>query len=219
MSTSELTAVPSDAIDPDARLMLRVREDDAFAFEELVRRYQARLLTILRNMMGSRELSEDLAQDVFMRIYRARKSYTPDAKFSTWLFRIASNVAKNAKRSKSRRREVNVGNEESDFSAANPLEQMAQAASGMMPTRQVDQLERADMVRIAMESLNERQRLALLLSKFEGMSYADIAETMELSTSAIKSLLSRARTNLKLALEPYMQDGGMPAEAELGGEQ
>jgi RNA polymerase sigma-70 factor (ECF subfamily) len=96
--------------------------------------------------------------------------------------------------------------------SANPLENMAQAASGLMPSRQLDKLERAEMVRIALESLNERQRMAVLLSKFEGMSYADIAATMNMSTSAIKSLLTRARDNLRAALEPYMQEGELPAE-------
>ena len=201
-----------DTLDPDARLMLRVRDDDAIAFEELVRRYQTRLVTILRNMMGSPELAEDLAQDVFLRVYRARKSYTPDAKFSTWLFRIATNVSKNAKRSKARRREVNVIGEDSGAYGVNPLENMAQAASGLMPARQLDNVERAAMVQIAMESLNERQRMAVLLSRFEGMSYADIAATMELSVSAIKSLLSRARTNLKAALEPYIEVGALPTD-------
>lgn len=211
MVISEVNLVKRpETIDPDARLMLRVRDDDAAAFEELVRRYQGRLITVLRNLMGSRELAEDLAQDVFLRVYRARKTYTADAKFSTWLFRIATNVSKNAKRSKSRRREVNVVGDESESFSPNPLENMAQAASGLMPARQLDKVERAEMVQIAMESLNDRQRLAVLLSRFEGMSYADIASTMELSVSAIKSLLSRARTNLKAALEPYVELGALP---------
>ena len=212
MTDREVRTPMRDTLDPDARLMLRVRDDDAIAFEELVRRYQTRLVTILRNMMGSPELAEDLAQDVFLRVYRARKTYTPDAKFSTWLFRIATNVSKNAKRSKARRREVNVIGEDSGAYGVNPLENMAQAASGLMPARQLDNVERAAMVQIAMESLNERQRMAVLLSRFEGMSYADIAATMELSVSAIKSLLSRARTNLKAALEPYIEVGALPTD-------
>ncbi|MCA9151167.1 MAG: sigma-70 family RNA polymerase sigma factor [Planctomycetales bacterium] len=193
--------------------MLRVRADDAEAFEELVRRYQNRLLAIFQNMLGSREQAEDLVQEVFLRIFRARQSYTPDAKFSTWLFTIAHNVAKNAKRTKARRREVSVAGEDSGPMSANPLEQMAQAASGQMPTRQLDHLERAEMVKLAMETLNERQRLAVLLSKFEGMSYADIGAAMGLSTPAIKSLLTRARSNLRVVLEPYMHQGSRLSSA------
>lgn len=194
-------------IDPDTRLMLRVRDDDAHAFEEIVRRYQGRLMAIFQNMFSDREQAEDLVQDVFLRVFRARHTYSPDAKFATWLFTIAHNVAKNARRSKSRRKEVHVTTEESGAMSANPLEQMAKAASGQMPTRRVDQLERAEMVRLAMETLNDRQRMAVLLSKFEGMSYADIASAMDLSTQAIKSLLTRARTNLRVVLEPYIEQG------------
>ena len=191
--------------------MMRVRNDDAEAFEELVRRYQNRLLHVLRNLVNGQQQAEDLAQDVFLRVFRARKNYEPTAKFSTWLFTIANNVASNARRSRARKREVNV-NADSGAMSANPLDQMAEAASGAMPTRQLDRVERAEMVRIAMASLNERQRMAVLLSKFEGMSYLDIAQAMELSVPAIKSLLSRARTNLRLALEPYIDDGNLPAE-------
>lgn len=195
--------------------MLRVRDGSAEAFEELVRNYQGRLLGIFQNMLGSREQAEDLVQEVFLRVFRARERYRPDAKFSTWLFTIANNVAKNAKRTKARRREVGVtGNENQSGGMANPLEQMAKAASGQMPTRQVDKLERAEMVRLAVETLNERQRLAVLLSKFEGMSYADIGAAMGLSTSAIKSLLTRARCNLRSVLEPYIEQGVDPVPKE-----
>jgi RNA polymerase sigma-70 factor (ECF subfamily) len=199
-----------ETVDPDARLMLRVRDGDAGAFGEIVRLYQSRLLTVLQNLMGGREQAEDLTQEVFLRAYRARESYRPDAKFSTWLFTIANNVAKNAKRSKARRHEVNL-TEDTGTQTGNPLESLAQAASGSMPARRLDKVELAEMVRIALDSLNERQRMAVLLSKFEGMSYADIAIAMDMSTSAIKSLLTRARDNLRNVLEPYMHEGEMPS--------
>jgi RNA polymerase sigma-70 factor (ECF subfamily) len=160
--------------------------------------------------VGDRTLAEDLAQDVFLRIYRARKSYEPGAKFSTWLFTIANNVARNAKRTLSRRHEVSVTNQASGSMAVNSLEHLAKEASGLMPTRQLDKAEMAEVVRMAMESLNERQRLAVLLSKFEAMSYIEIAETMNLSVQAVKSLLSRARGALREILEPYLNEGEMP---------
>src|SRR5205823_8054696 len=90
---------------------------------------------------------------------------------------------------------------------AHPLDQLAVAASGQMPTRQLDKAEMRDIVRLALAELNERQRMAVLLNKFEGMCYADIAETMGLSPQAIKSLLSRARVNLREVLEPYLAGG------------
>ena len=210
MAVSESTAQRYVARDPDVRLMLQVRDDDAAAFEELVTRYQARLLTILAHLVGRKDLAEDLAQEVFLRVFRARKRYEPGAKFSTWLFTIANNVASNALRSMSRRKEINVENRESGSLGSNPLDRMALAASGQMPTRQIDKAEMKDIVQLAITALNERQRMAVLLAKFEGMSYADIAECMEASPQAIKSLLSRARGCLRDVLTPYLEEGRAP---------
>jgi len=190
--------------------MLEVRGGNAAAFEELVERYQTRLVTVLEHLVGNRDQAEDLAQEVFMRVYRARNGYQPGAKFSTWLFTIANNVASSALRIRSRRREValDVGNTTS--AAVVKLDNVAQAASGQMPARQMDKAEMRDVVQIALAALNERQRMAVLLNKFEGMSYADIAETMEMTPKAIKSLLSRARLNLREVLEPYLEHGHSP---------
>jgi RNA polymerase sigma-70 factor (ECF subfamily) len=193
--------------DPDVRLMLAVRDDDAAAFEELMRRYQDRLVTVLEHLTSNRDQAEDLAQEVFLRIYRSRKSYVPGAKFSTWLFTIANNIASNARRSRSRRKEVNLELRPAASSGAQSLGELAQAASALLPTRQIDKAEMREMVRQAIATLNERQRLAVLLSKFESMSYEEIAEAMELTPQAVKSLLSRARCNLRDVLEPYLQTG------------
>lgn len=195
------------ALDPDVRLMLEVRNDNATAFEELVARYQGRLLTVLRHMVGNREQAEDLTQEVFLRVYRARKTYEPGAKFATWLFAIANNAAYNSLRDKSRRHEVTL---QTNDSGTRPLDKMLQASSGQMPTRQFDKAEMRDIVRMSVESLGERQRMAVLLSKFEGMSYAEIAEVMEISEPALKSLLSRARENLREVLQPYFDRGANP---------
>jgi RNA polymerase sigma-70 factor, ECF subfamily len=201
------------ALDPDVRLMLEVRDDSAAAFEELVLRYQDRLVRVLEHLVGSRDSAEDLAQEVFLRVYRSRKQYVPGAKFATWLFTIANNAASNALRNQSRRREVTLPGRESGPMGSRPLDRMIQASTSQLPTRQLDKAEVRDIIRLAMEGLNERQRLAVLLNKFEGMSYADIAQTMELSPQAIKSLLSRARENLRQVLEPYFDRGVRPAGA------
>jgi len=197
--------------DPDVRLMLQVREGSAEAFEELVARYQNRLVALLSHHVGDRDQAEDLAQEVFLRVYRARDGYVPGAKFATWLFTIANNLASNALRRRSRRREVNLDARGSGPLGAEPLAALARAGSGQMPTRQLDKAELRTMVRLAMQALNERQRMAVLLNKFEGMSYADIAETMEMTPKAVKSLLSRARVNLREVLDPYLQSGQSPA--------
>ena len=198
------------ALDPDVRLMLAVRDDNAASFEELVARYQGRLMTVLRHQVGSRELAEDLAQNVFLRVYRARKSYEPGAKFATWLFTIANNEAAKALRSQSRRHEVTLASSDSGPMGSRPLDRMLQASSGQMPARQLAKAEMRDIVRMALETLSERQRMAVLLSKFEGMSYAEIAEAMDLSPQAVKSLLTRARENLREVLQPYLERGDRP---------
>lgn len=210
MAVSESSAHRYQLQDPDVRLMLKVRDDDAAAFDELMLRYQNRLVTVLEHLVGRRDLAEDLAQEVFLRVYRARKRYVAGAKFSTWLYTIANHAAANALRSMSRRPEVNLTHRPGESGSTTALDKMALAASGAMPTRQMDKSELQDVVREALQGLNERQRMAVLLNKFEDMSYADIATTMEMSPQAIKSLLSRARVNLKEILEPYLEDGTRP---------
>ena len=184
--------------------MMRVRDDDAGAFEELVRRYQDRLVRWFHHVGPGSAFAEDLTQDVFLRVYRSRGRYEAGAKFSTWLFTIAGNVARNAARSQNRRREipeVDTGN--ADMSI-NLVSSIALDASALMPTRIVEGEERAELVRRAVDALGERQKMALMLSRFENMSYAEIAEAMSMSTKAVKSLLSRARVNLKELLADYI---------------
>jgi RNA polymerase sigma-70 factor (ECF subfamily) len=210
LSVTVPAAVPYETSDPDVRLMLQVRDDNAAAFEELVLRYQSRFLTVLEHLVNDPELAEDLAQETFLRVYRARKSYSPNAKFVTWLFTIATNLASNARRQKSRRKEIVLASSNHEQSAGIDLANLALAASGLMPTRQIDKTELAQVVRAAMDALTEQQRAALLLSRFEEMSYADIAESMGMTVQAIKSLLWRARESLRVILEPYMLEGQHP---------
>ena len=211
----ESSAQSYELRDPDVRLMLEVRDDNAAAFEELMLRYQNRLVTVLEHLTGQRDAAEDLAQEVFLRVYRSRKKYVPGSKFSTWLFTIANNIASNARRSRARRKERNLAPTEGDETGAwgaQPLEQMALAKSALMPTRQLDKAEMKEVVRLALETLNERQRMAVLLCKFENMSYVEISETMGMTPQAIKSLLSRARDNLRDILEAYLERGVLPTK-------
>ncbi|QEG37621.1 RNA polymerase sigma factor [Bythopirellula goksoeyrii] len=217
MAISQSTAARYTAQDPDVRLMLRVQQDDAEAFEELMLRYQDRVVSLMTHLVGKRDLAEDLAQDIFMRVYRSRKRYVPGAKFSTWLYTIANNVASNSRRGLARRREVNLVAQDSGEFTGNPLDQAALEASGLMPTRQLDKAELSQVVQMAVAALNDRQRMAVLLNKFEHMSYEEIAEVMELTPAAVKSLLSRARGNLRQVLEPYLEQGtkiDTPRESE-----
>lgn len=200
--------------DPDVGLMVRVRDDDPGAFEELVDKYQHRLVAVLHHIVGNAEEAEDLAQEVFLRVYRARKKYRARAKFSTWLFTIANNLALNALRSRQRKPSVPLDASESGPLGPRPAEQLVHD-QGRPPAEHLQHQELAELVRKAVEGLNERQRVAVVLNKFEEMNYAEIAEVMGLSTKAVKSLLSRARMNLRTVLQQYIyMDGGPVPEAD-----
>lgn len=189
--------------DPDIRLMLRVRGGDAAAFAELVERYQHRVVGIMHHLLGNREEAEDLAQEVFLRIYRNRSKYRPTARFSTWLFTIANNLASNVLRSRRRKPTQPLPTTESGPLGARPQEQLAIDPS-LTPAHGLRQRELAEIIRSALDTLNERQRMAVVLNKFEDMNYAEIAEVMGLTTKAVKSLLSRARARLREALQDYV---------------
>lgn len=194
-------------LDPDARLMVRVCEGDSAAFEEIVDAYRDRLVGILFHMVGNAEEAEDLAQEVFLRVFRSRHRYRPTAKFSTWLFTIANNLALNAIRNRKRRRSTDLPGTDS---GPRPLEQMASAPSGAMPSRIFAKGEMAEIVRAAVGQLSEEQRMAVMLNKFEDMNYRQIAEIMNKSEMAVKSLLSRARGVLREILDPYLTTGERP---------
>lgn len=183
--------------------MLRVVDGDHAAFEQLVAQYQDRMVGFFFHLLHDRSLAEDLAQEAFLRVYRSRDRYEPKARFSTWLFRIAHNLASNQKRGSVRRREVPIapGSDAYDF---RPQGEILAEKSALMPTRQIDSLEMRDVVRNALDDLGERQKTAVLLHKFEGMSYEEIGEIMGLGTVAVKSLLSRARSKLRESLERYL---------------
>ena len=205
MAASDSTIQRYTESDPDVRLMLRVRDDDADAFRRLVERYQDRLTSVLTYQVGDADRAEDLAQEVFLRVYRSRKRYEPGAKFSTWLFTIANNVGLNALRTLSRRKEVRVPIQTPDQTGEFTLQPAAESAA--MPTRQADSRELRAEVRSAIESLGERQRLAVMLAKFEHLGYAEIGQVMGIQPQAVKSLLARARENLRAALSPYLERG------------
>jgi len=204
--------------DPDIRLMLRVRADEPGAFEQLVENYQHRLVAIMHHLVGNAEEAEDLAQEVFLRVFRARQKYRPRSKFSTWLFTIANNLALNSLRARQRKPVVSLPVHDSGPLGPRPAEQLVHDHhSG--PTKRIQQEELAAQIRQALDGLNERQRMAVVLNKFEDMNYAEIAEVMGLSTKAIKSLLSRARMNLRAALSGYICMDGAPIPEETPDEE
>lgn len=203
MSTTTSPANPY-LKDSEVQLMLRVRDGDEAAFAQIVATYQDRLIGLLTNLIGDRTTAEDTAQEVFLRIYRARSGYEANAKFSTWLFSIAHNLASNARRTLGRRKETQLS-PPPDSSGPMPQDQLAAEKSALQPSRVMAKTELLEKVQAAMETLNDRQRMALLLHRFEGMSYIDIGAAMEMTPQAVKSLLSRARDQLRTALEEYVK--------------
>ncbi len=195
--------------------MLDVRDGSAAAFESLLVRYQSRVLSILRHLVGNQDLAEDLTQEVFLRVYRARTHYKPGAKFSTWLFTIVNNVALNSIRGKMRRPEIQFGGSKGGASEREDqhtfTENDVQGTSSLNPIRRLEKMELREVVKHAIDSLGERQKMALLLHRFEGISYLEISEIMQLTPQAVKSLLCRARINLRDMLAPYVgQDKKTP---------
>jgi len=191
-------------LDPSTELMIRVRDGDRAAFERLVELWQDRLVTLFLNLVGDHATAEDLTQEVFMRVYRARASYLPTARFTTWVHTIANNVASDLRQRAYRRLERGVPATTSPSSSAIGLDQLAVAKSGTFPAKAADRAEVRAVVQEAIASLGERQRMAVLLAKFEHCSYEEIAAAMQLSVPAVKSLLFRARDQLREALGPYL---------------
>ncbi len=199
--------------DPDIRLMLQVRDDDNGAFEMLVERFQHRLVAVMHHVVGNAEEAEDLAQEVFLRVYRARKKYRPRSKFSTWLFTIANNLALNCLRSRQRKPVVPLAVHDSGPLGPRPAEQLVHDRGGG-PTHRLQQEELAAVIRQAAGWVERTPAVAVVLNKFEDMNYAEVAEVMGLTTKAVKSLLSRARENLRVALSGYVNMDGEAVPAE-----
>ena len=215
MATTGETSTQLALRDPDIRLMLRVRDDEPGVFEELVELYQHRLVAVMNHVVGNAAEAEDLAQEAFLRVYRARKKYRARSKFSTWLFTIANNLALNALRARQRKPVVPLPTRDSGPLGPRPVEKIVRDR-GTGPVQRMQQQELAAVVRQALEGLNERQRMAVVLNKFEDMNYAEISEVMGLTTKAVKSLLSRARMNLRAALSSYIYMDGEPVPDDVG---
>jgi RNA polymerase sigma-70 factor, ECF subfamily len=184
--------------------MLRVQRDEPGAFAELVEHYWPKVFGRLFRLLCNRQDAEDLSQEVFLRLYRARKRYQPTAKFNTWLYHIAHNVARNALRSRRRRPAVRFS-ALTQSEAAELFTLPLTPADTENPARPLEQRELAGVVRAAVSVLGERQRTALVLHQFHQHTYAQIAEEMAMSPKAAKSLLYRARNQLREHLSKYME--------------
>ncbi len=193
--------------DPEVVLMLRVRRhDDDGAFGELLDRYWRQVFGRFYRRLGDRQEAEDLAQDVFLRLYRYRKRYEPRAKFATWLFHIAQNVLRNALRSKRRHACVRLGGAADSAAEGDGLEAPRRKPCDS-PSGPLEQAETIVVVRRAVSGLGDRQRVALELHQFQDRTCAEIAEEMDMSPKAAKSLLYRARHQLRSSLQAFVECG------------
>ena len=203
---TDSAVMPATAGDRSTDLMLRVRAGDSVAFAELVELWRGRLVTLFLHHTGDHATAEDLAQETFLRVFSARERYLPTARFTTWIHTIANNVSSDLRQRAYRRLERGVPTSVSASSSSIGLDQLAVAASGLVPARVADREELQAVVRRALATLGERQRMAVLLAKFEQCSYEEIATAMNTSVPAVKSLLFRARDQLREALKPYLRD-------------
>jgi RNA polymerase sigma-70 factor, ECF subfamily len=184
----------------DVQLMLDVKAGDQASFELLLQKYRAPLVNFLYRMVRDRDTAEDLAQEAFLRVYRARKGYEPNAKFTTWLYHIATNLALNSLRD-GRYRQMAVSLDELDEQARPALEVPDPAPDAEQSLLERD---RTRLVWQAVAELPERQRAAVLLHKYHDLGYGEIAKILGCSESALKSLLFRAYESLRVRLAPLV---------------
>jgi RNA polymerase sigma-70 factor (ECF subfamily) len=202
VSTSLPSALAGAQGASDAEVMLRVKAGDQPAFDYLVQKYRRPLVSFMYRMARNAAVAEDLAQEVFLRVYRSRESYEASAKFTTWLYRIATNLAVNhARDTRHERPEVVVSLDEPDEATGMTMD----LADGEITAEQAMlRRERLMGIRRKIEALPERQRLAVVMHKYQQMDYRQIAEVLQLSESATKSLLFRAYETLREQLKEFI---------------
>ena len=196
--TTMLTSESSSDNDVDVALMTRIGSGDEVAFEELIERHQHAVIGTVAKMLGNASDAEDIAQQVFIRLWKSAPRYKPTAKFTTFLFTIARNLVFNESRRRSRKKEFSMDEREDDFHLQTPDTQNAPPDQGALHA----ELQHA--VDQAIADLPEKQRLAVILRRYEGMPYDEIGQVLGLSIPAVKSQLFRARNTLRESLQTYL---------------
>jgi RNA polymerase sigma-70 factor (ECF subfamily) len=182
----------------DVRLMELVSAGDSSAFEQLVERHQRLVIGTVGRMLGNTSDAEDIAQQVFVRVWKSAKRYVPRAKFTTWLLKITRNLVFNELRRRSRHPQVPLQSESEEE------ERPIRDENAIAPDASMLEQELQKAIDAAIANLPETQRLAVILRRYEELSYEEIAETLDQSVSAVKSLLFRARTELRTSLQRYL---------------
>ena len=206
MTKSSSHRVSDDA--SDVSLMAKVAQGDHAAFEELVTRHQYAVVGTVAKMLGNPSEAEDIAQQVFLRLWKSASRYKPTAKFTTYLFTITRNLVFNETRRKSRRGEQSLDEQTEDW------HQQFQEEGHNRPDEQVLQAELQGAVDQAIRGLPDKQRMAVVLRRYEKMPYEEIASVLGISVSAVKSQLFRARTSLRESLEPFLGENPENRESD-----
>jgi RNA polymerase sigma-70 factor, ECF subfamily len=194
-----------DPADPDASLMVAFQKGDTKAFEQLLDRYHRGIVNFIYRLVNNRSEAEELAQEVFLRVCRARESYEPRAKFASWIFRIAANAAlKTAERSRrSPVRTAGAAGLEDDGAvgwASDPSPD---------PERRMASRETVAIVRDAIARLPAKERVAVVLRRYNGLSYSEIAEAMDCTEAAVKTYIHRGKIHLRERLLPLVEKGSI----------
>jgi RNA polymerase sigma-70 factor (ECF subfamily) len=199
-------------MDPDAALMLRVKGGDMEAFEALVEKYKHPVINVMYRMIRDLNEAEDLAQNVFIRVFQSADRYRASAKFSTWIFTIARHLCLNEIRRRGRHPADSLESSQSE-NEGQPAKQFQDDRTFSPPQAFLHgELERK--IQEAVAELPEKQRLAISLCQEDELSYEEIAEVLECSLSATKSLIHRGRETLKQKLKPYLQSGAWDDDSE-----
>jgi len=197
--------MPPEPIEDDAALMLRVKRGDRAAFAELVGKYQQPLFNFIHRILRDEAETEDVAQNVFLQVYKSRARYERTAKFSTWLFTIARNLCLNEIRRRTRHPAESLDEAHSEHE--DQPQRQYEDKQNALPTDQALHGELAHKIEEALATLPENQRTAILLCRQDELSYEEIAEILGCSLSATKSIIFRGREALKEKLKPYLQSG------------
>ncbi len=192
-------------LDPDAGLMLRVKRGDRQAFEALVNKYKQPVINLIYRTLGDAHEAEDLAQNVFVQVYKSADRYRATAKFTTWLFTIARNLCLNEIRRRSRHRAESLDAPHPEHEDQ-PRHQFEDHKTFSPPDALLHG-ELEEKIQRALSNLPENQRVAILLCRQDELSYEDIAKVLGCSLSATKSLIHRGREALKQKLKPYLRTG------------
>ena len=188
----------------DEELVRKIIDGDHLAFKRLVDRYQHLVINTCYNLIGNRQDAEDVAQEVFFQVYKSARKFRREAKFSTWLYRIAVNRSLNFIRDNKRFRWLESLS--SLLEGENQRVSDVPASNSDRPDIALEKKERDAAVQRAIDSLPAKQRAAFVLHKYEGLSYQEIAEILERSLSSVESLIHRAKSNLQTKLVRYLKE-------------